>query len=287
MRWQAWTIAARPRTLVCSVVPVAVGSAIAYRDGAFQPAMAIAALAAAVWIQIGTNLANDVFDFEQGADTADRLGPQRAVASGLLDPSSVRWGIALSFALAALAGSYLVIERGAPALAIGAASIASGLGYTWGKRSLGYLGLGEVFVLAFFGVAGVAGTAFVMSGRATSVAFIASVPVGALATVLLAVNNLRDLATDALADKRTLAVRLGRRFAVAEIGALLLAAHASALMIGGAFAWSTLALAPESARVALEARARHGSALNDTLARAARLLLIFGLLFAAAIAWSG
>lgn len=285
----AWVLACRPRTLAAAVVPVAVGSAVAAQAGGFRLDAAIFALLAAMLIQIGTNLANDVFDFEQGADTAERLGPPRAVSSGLLSPGEVRRALVLVFGAATAFGVYLVWLGGWPIFAVGVASVAAGIGYTRGKRSLGYRGLGEVFVFLFFGIVAVAGTEWVEARRLDPLAIWAGVPIGALATALLVVNNLRDRRTDALAEKRTLVVRFGRGFGVAEITVLLAIAHAvpAALVLlelASPAVLATLALLPLSRRIAREAEHQEGRALNATLARTAQLLLLFGLVFAAALA---
>jgi 1,4-dihydroxy-2-naphthoate octaprenyltransferase len=288
---RAWIVAARPKTLACALVPVAVGSAVAFREGAFRWDAAVTALMGAVWIQIGTNVANDVFDFEQGADTPDRLGPPRAVASGLLTAGQARTAMAVAFAAAALAGAYLIALRGAPVLAIGVSSIAAGVAYTRGKRSLGYLGLGDLFVFVFFGLVAVTGTTFVESGGFSWLSAAAAVPVGALATTLIVVNNVRDRVTDERADKRTLVVRFGRSLATKEMVVLLATAHVVPVLLAAArlAGWpvlATLLFVPASARLARDAAIHDGRALNDTLARAARLLLSFGVVFAGGLAAS-
>jgi 1,4-dihydroxy-2-naphthoate octaprenyltransferase len=275
----AWILAARPKTLVAAVAPVAVGSAVAHAAGGFRLDAALAALLGAGLIQIGTNLANDVFDAEKGADGPDRLGPTRVVSSGLLPARAVRAGAALAFALAFAGGIYLTALAGPAVVAIGLASIAAGLAYTAGPFPLGYHGLGDVFVMAFFGFVAVCGTAFVQLGRVPALAAWAAIPVGALATCLLVVNNLRDRETDARAGKRTLAVRLGRRGGIAEYWLLVAAAYAVPIAIGG---WALLPLAtlPLAVPLCLQVARREGRALNDTLAGTARLFLLHSLLFA-------
>lgn len=281
-----WWLAIRPPTLTAALVPVAVGTALAWHDGMFAALPALAALAGALLIQIGTNLANDVADFERGADTATRLGPQRATQSGLLTPDQVRRGSWMAFGGAALAGLYLVAHAGWPIAVLGIASILSGWAYTGGPWPLGYHGLGDVFVFLFFGVAAVAGTYFVQAGHLRAVALAASVPVGALATAILVVNNVRDRDTDAAAGKRTLAVRIGERAARGQYVALLAityAVPAGLVFTGAAGAWVLLTWATVPEAVAL------GRAMLDTtepgtfnvlLRRTARLQLRFGLLFA-------
>ena len=215
-RTATWIAAARPKTLPAAVVPVVVGTACAAASGGAAWAPACAALGGAIAIQIGTNFANDVFDAERGADGPDRVGPTRAVAAGLIAPRAMKHAMIAAFAVAIAFGIYLASIGGWPIVAIGIASIAAGIAYTGGPFPLGYHGLGDVFVLAFFGFVAVCGTAFVELGRVPALAIGAAIPIGALATAILVVNNVRDRASDARAGKRTLAVRFGRRAAVVE-----------------------------------------------------------------------
>jgi 1,4-dihydroxy-2-naphthoate octaprenyltransferase len=285
----AWFWAARPRTLAASVVPVAVGSAVALRDGHFQPLVALAALAGALLLQIGTNLANDYYDFKRGADTEDRLGPPRATQQGWLTPHAVLAGALGCFGAATLVGLYLVSVGGWVILAIGVASIMAGLAYTAGPYPLAYNGLGELFVLVFFGLVAVAGTYFVQAHAVRPLALWAGLPVGLLGVALLAVNNIRDEKTDVAAGKRTLVVRLGRGFGRGEwLGAVVAAALVPVLLVlsGQASAWvlaplASLPLAVEPGRLVFIAE---GAALNRALAGTARLVLVFGLLFAVGLA---
>lgn len=286
---RAWLLAARPATLSAAVVPVAVGTACAHVAGGVRWGAAIAALVGAIAIQVGTNFANDVFDAERGADTADRLGPVRAVQAGLLDARAMRAGMLVAFGIATLAGLYLGSVAGWPIVAIGIASILSGIAYTAGPYPLAYHGLGDVFVMLFFGFVAVCGTAFAQLGHVPDLAWWASVPVGALATAILAVNNLRDRYTDARANKRTLAVILGRAGVEIEYGVALVAAYATPLALHvrgslGPAALLPLTTLPLALRRFGEVRARDGAALNSTLAGTASLLAIFGLLWAAGIA---
>jgi 1,4-dihydroxy-2-naphthoate octaprenyltransferase len=280
---RAWLLAARPATWSAACVPVAVGSACAFAAGGFRAGPALAALFGAICIQVGTNFANDVFDFEKGADTAERLGPTRAVAAGLLSARAMRGGVAAAFALAALAGVYLTAVAGPAVIAIGVASVISGVAYTGGPFPLGYHGLGDLFVLAFFGFVAVCGTAFVEAGRVPAVAWWAALPVGALATAILVVNNLRDREGDARAGKRTLAVRLGRRAAVGEYLVLLAAAYAVPVALGG---WALLSLASLPLALPLGVRVvrDEGRALNASLVGTSRLLLLHGVLLAVGLA---
>ncbi len=207
--YRAWWLAIRPKTLTATIAPVAVGSALAFFTGAFEPLPALAALAGGLLIQIGTNLANDVLDFRRGADTAARLGPTRVVQAGLLTPRAVAWGAAAAFGGAALVGLYLVAVGGWPILVLGLASILSGVLYTAGPYPLAYVGLGDLFVMAFFGIGAVAGTYYVQALELSPAAILLGVAVGAMSVGILTVNNLRDIDTDRAAGKRTLAVRMG------------------------------------------------------------------------------
>ncbi|WP_428267669.1 1,4-dihydroxy-2-naphthoate polyprenyltransferase [Haliangium sp.] len=287
---RAWLLATRPATLSAALVPVAVGTACAVAASGFRAGPALAALAGALLIQIGTNFANDVFDYEQGADTAERLGPVRATQAGLLSAGQMRAGMVVAFALATLAGVYLTWVAGWPVVAIGVASVLSGIAYTGGPYPLGYHGLGDVFVLLFFGFVAVCGTVFVQMGEVPALAWWAAVPVGGLATAILVVNNVRDRHTDRKAGKRTLAVRLGRSAGVAEYVLLLAAAYATpvALVGLGLADWpallplASLPLALAQARVMVSGT--EGPALNRCLARTAQTMLVFGLLFALGLA---
>src|SRR5262249_51411853 len=193
---RTWIAAARLRTLPAAVVPVVVGTACAAASGGMALGPALAALGGALAIQIGTNFANDVFDAERGADGPDRIGPVRAVAAGLITPAAMKRAMIAAFGIATALGVYLIAVAGWPVVAIGVASILSGIAYTGGPWPLGYHGLGDAFVLVFFGFVAVCGTAFVQLDHVPWLAIVAAVPVGALATAILVVNNLRDRATD-------------------------------------------------------------------------------------------
>lgn len=288
---RAWILAARPKTLSAAAVPVLVGSGCAAAVGAFHPGPAVAALAGALLIQIGTNFANDVFDYEKGADTAERLGPIRAVQAGLLTPRQVRAAMAVAFGLAVLCGLYLTLVAGLWIVAIGLLSIASGVAYTAGPFPLGYHGLGDVFVLIFFGFVAVCGTAFAQAGHVPPVAWLASIPVGTLATAILVVNNLRDIQTDRKAGKKTLAVRFGERAAVTEYLVLLAIAYfiPIAMVTSRIGSWSCLlpvATLPQALKLGRHVVSERGRPLNAALGGTAKLLLWFGVLFAVGIALS-
>jgi 1,4-dihydroxy-2-naphthoate octaprenyltransferase len=280
-----WVMAARPKTLTAALVPVLVATGLAYGMGVGRWLPALAALLGAVFIQIGTNLINDYYDFKKGADTHERLGPQRVTQSGLIAPSTVMAGAAVCFGLATAVGLYLVTVGGWPIVAIGVASLLCGYAYTGGPFPLGYHGLGDVFVFIFFGLVAVTGTYYLQAGTVDAAAWWTAVPVGAIGTMLIVVNNLRDVSTDVKAGKRTLAVRFGPGVGKAEYVLLLVASYATPFImfaLGLASAWVFLALlslplaVPPLKRVLKE----QGAALNPALGGTARLQLIYGLLFA-------
>src|SRR5271157_4191215 len=215
-RFQIWWLAIRPRTLPAAAAGVVAGSALALYDRTFRPIPALTALLVALLLQAGSNLANDVFDFERGADSPQRHGPRRATQSGLLTPDQVKGGMWVTFALATLLGLYLAFEAGWVVVVVGLAAIISAITYTGGPFPLGYYGLGDLFVFLFFGLASVAGTYFVQAGRISPAAWWMSLPIGLIIVGILVVNNLRDIDTDRLAGKHTLAVMLGERFAKGE-----------------------------------------------------------------------
>lgn len=289
--WRAWVLGARPKTLPASMSPVIVGTALAFAEGSFVLGPALAALACALLIQIGTNLANDYFDYVRGIDTPDRLGPPRVAASGLIPLSHLRAGIILVFALTAVIGLYLIWRGGWPILLIGVASILSALAYSGGPYPLGSRGLGDLFVFIFFGIAAVVGTYYVQALRFGPLPFIVSLPLGALITDILVVNNYRDMETDRSTGKRTLAVIMGERGTRLEFAFLLALAYAvpAGLWAAGAFSawvllpWLTL---PGGVRLVRALRTLRGRALNKTLADTSQLTLWFSILFAAGIALS-
>lgn len=281
---KAWYLAVRPATLFVGAMPVAVGSAIAFALHSFCLGPSLAALFGALFIQIGTNLANDVFDFEKGADTKERLGPIRVTQAGLLSPSRVRLGMYVCFGMATLFGLYLTYHAGPWVVVIGVLSILSGIAYTGGPYPLGYHGLGDLFVFVFFGFVAVVGTAFVQNCGLSSLAVAASIPVGAIATAVLVVNNLRDESTDVTAGKRTLVVRFGRTFGIAEYFLLLSLAYLTPvfLFVSQRYAWPILfplLSFPLSLPLLRSVFVSKGAELNPVLGKTARLLFVFGSLF--------
>jgi 1,4-dihydroxy-2-naphthoate octaprenyltransferase len=251
-----------------------------------MPLAALAALIGALALQIGANFANDLSDFRRGADTDSRLGPPRATQLGLLTQRQVTAGILVSFALATVAGLYLVYLGGWPIIAIGLASMLAAVTYTGGPWPFGYRGLGEVFVFIFFGVVAVAGTYYVQAGMVSSHVIAASVPVALTVTAILVVNNVRDIDTDRLAGKYTLAVYLGRRLARTEFVVVVAGAYlaAAGLWLLGDFSgwvllsWLSVPVAIVTAGAVL-ART-DGPALNEALRSTSRLHFVFGILLA-------
>lgn len=286
----AWLLAARPKTLPAALAPVLVGTALAFHDNAFALLPALAALMGALLLQIGSNFANDYFDFFKGADTHERLGPLRVTASGLISPGQLRWGMVAVFGLAALDGLYLIQVGGWPILAVGVASILAALLYTGGPFPFGYYGLGDLFVFIFFGLVAVCGTYYVQALSLTWPVIVAAVPPGLLITAILVVNNLRDIETDAKASKRTLAVMLGRPGTRLEYRLLLVLAYSLPLALWLGYGYSLLVLLPWltmplALRLLREILVKvDGPTLNAALAGTARLSLLFSLLLAAGLA---
>ena len=282
---QAWIMAARPKTLPASVAPIVVGIAFAYADGHFQWGPSLAAFLCAMLLQIGSNFANDYFDFFKGADTHERLGPTRATAAGLLTPAAMRLGMIVVFGAAALVGLYLIWVGGWLIFGLGVAALLAAVAYTGGPFPFGYYGLGDLFVFLFFGLVGVGGTYYLQALTVTPAVLVAASAVGLLVTNILVVNNLRDIDTDRRAKKHTLAVILGRRGARIEYTLWLILAYLLLLWLWWGMGrsvwillpWLTLPLALPLLRAIYGAE---GKALNGTLAGSARLSLFFSLLLA-------
>jgi 1,4-dihydroxy-2-naphthoate octaprenyltransferase len=287
-------MAARPRTLPAAIAPVLVGTAAAIERQGELPRVAafIAALIGSIFIQIGTNLANDYSDAKRGADTVDRLGPVRVTAAGLVAPRRVLVATWVAFGVAVVAGIYLATVAGWLIIAVGAASIAAGVLYTGGPRPYGYAGLGELFVFLFFGLVAVNGSYYVQLERLDWLPFALSVSVGFLATAILVVNNIRDIDTDKRAGKRTLAVRIGRRGArllyVALVVGALFVGLGALLTVDDAPWWSPLLLATVWVLLSRSpARAiaicTDGPSLNQALAQTGALLGAFSLALSAGL----
>jgi 1,4-dihydroxy-2-naphthoate octaprenyltransferase len=284
-------MAARPRTLPAAIAPVLVGTAAAIEQAGELPRVLafIAALIGSIFIQIGTNLANDYSDAKRGADTVDRLGPVRVTSAGLVAPRSVLIATWLAFGIAVAAGIYLATVAGWLIIAVGVASIAAGVLYTGGPRPYGYAGLGELFVFLFFGLVAVNGSYYVQLEHLDWLPFGLSVAIGFLSTAILVVNNVRDVDTDRRAGKHTLAVRLGRegarRLYLALIGGAYLVLIVTLAANGGPW-WALLGLisAPLAIRPARAVLTRtDGPALNGALAGTGALLAAFSLALSAGL----
>jgi len=281
-----WLLAARPATLWAAAAPVAVGAGLAWGEGVFRVDAFLVALAAAVLINVGANFANDASDARRGADGPERLGPTRAVASGLISPRAMWTGVAIVFALASAGGLYLTVIAGWPVLAIGVAALAAALAYTGGPCPYGYLGLGEAAVFVFFGLAATVGSRFVHDGTAPAAAWLLAVPVGLMVTAILVANNVRDVDTDRAAGKRTLAVVLGRQGG-RRLYAALVAGTFAALALEAALGavprlclLGLLAAPPAVPVTAAVLRETGGTALNRALRATARLHALLGGLLA-------
>lgn len=280
-----WVLAARPKTLWAAMAPVFMGTAMAAAGGAFHLWAALAALAGAVLIQIGTNYANDYYDYTKGADEGERLGPLRVTQAGLVSPSAMRTATAIVFGAAFMIGIYLVVRGGWPIVVIGLLSILFGILYTAGPYPLGYNGLGEIFVLVFFGPVAVGGTYYVQALTVDWTVLVAGLSPGLFSVAILAVNNLRDIDSDRRANKRTLAARFGRTFGRLEylltvvIGSLiptaLCLAHRASIWVLLTLVVPLIAI-PTFRTVY---STTDGPKLNDVLATTGKLLLLFAVLF--------
>ena len=283
---QRWILAARPKTLTAAIAPVILGWSVASTSGNFHWGAALAALLTSIFIQIGTNLINDVVDFSRGADTAQRTGPVRVTQTGLLSPRQVWAGVFLTFGLAVLAGLYLTWLAGWPVLLIGAASLLAGIGYTAGPFPLAYNGLGDIFVLMFFGYAAVGGTVFVVASSLPPLTWFAATAAGALTVNILIVNNIRDIETDRLAGRKNLPVVFGRNAAEWEFALLLVVAYAVPIILvckQYTSPWVLLPLLtlPHGLKIWGVLRSgRSREALNPVLAQTAQHLMRFCSLFA-------
>ncbi|WP_440007484.1 1,4-dihydroxy-2-naphthoate polyprenyltransferase [Halomicrococcus sp. SG-WS-1] len=298
-RREAWLMAARPHTLPAAAAPVVVGAGLAVHEGVFAPLPALAAFLGAALIQIGTNFANDYYDAVKGVDTDEREGFTRVTQSGLIPANEVRRAMYATFAAAVVVGVYLVAVGGLPILVVGLASVASGVAYAGGPYPLGSHGLGDLFVFVFFGVVAVMGTFYVQAasfvagvpigipdGTVTWTAFLASLPVAAVSTNILVVNNVRDIETDREAGKKTLAVLVGRQASCAEFVALLALSYLVPVFLWTTDAFSPAVLLPlvTLPYAALVSRTvlteTSGDALNPALERTGKLLAAHSALFA-------
>jgi 1,4-dihydroxy-2-naphthoate octaprenyltransferase len=292
-RARIWLLAIRPATLPAAMSGVAVGLGAALAVGApFRPDTALGCLAVALLLQIVANLANDLSDFRKGADTPDRTGPIRVAAAGLVTERQLEVAIGLTIGLAGIVGLWLTAVGGPVLLAVGLLAVVAALAYTGGPWPYGYRALGEVFVFVFFGLVAVVGTAYLQAGRLEPLFVAAAIPVGALTTAILVVNNLRDIPTDAAAGKRTLAVVLGARATTVEYALLLLAAYAVPVWLAvtgrGIAALLPLLTVPLAAQLLRTVRTfAEPRQLNPVLKGTARLALAHGLLLAIGLAIGG
>ncbi len=284
-KYQAWLLASRPKTLPAAVSPVIIGSAVAFAEHSFRFGPALAAFLGALLLQIGANLANDVFDFEKGADQHDRLGPMRVTQAGLLSPIAVKTGMWLVFGLATICGIYMTLVSGWFILLIGVLAILAAIAYTGGPFPYGYKGLGEIFVFIFFGFAAVCGTYYAQTKTISQLAVLSSIPVGLLIVAILVVNNVRDYESDKSANKRTLAVRFGLEWARQEFVSIVILAFVIVVLLSISdiatpwllLTWLSLPLVFSSSSSVLNQR---GKILNKTLAGTGQLTLVFSLLYA-------
>ena len=278
-------LAARPRTLPAAAAPVFLGTAFAVEWGGFHLLSAVLALVGALLIQIGTNFSNDYADFVHGADTADRVGPLRVTQAGLVSPEAMRRATVLVFAAAVAAGAYLIWRGGWPVLAIGVASIVSGILYTAGKKSIGYLGLGDIFVFVFFGPIAVAGTFYVQALTLSWEVVLVGLGPGFLSVCILLANNIRDVEGDRIAGKRTLVVRFGRAVGVRVyelgiVGAAIVPVVLVSLVGDHAGALAASLVAPAALPQIRKLRHEPEPArLNPVLGATARLLLSYSVVF--------
>jgi len=275
----------RPKTLWVTFCPVLLGSMFAFRTGALHLPSAFAALFSGLLIQIGTNLANDYYDFKKGADTDERVGPTRLTQAGLVSPGRMKNGFMVAFFLASVVGSYLIFRGGWPILVIGILAVLSGILYTAGPFALGYIGAADLFVLVFFGPVAVAGTYYVQTLQVSLVPIIAGFGPGLLAVAILTVNNIRDIKTDAKAGKKTLAVRFGKAFAIREYRMCLAAATTIPLFFilndhTHYGLMTTLLILPFSVTSIKKLRTQEGPVLNAVLTKTGQLLLLYTVLFA-------
>ncbi|MGI8762550.1 MAG: 1,4-dihydroxy-2-naphthoate polyprenyltransferase [Ilumatobacteraceae bacterium] len=284
-----WIAGARPRTLPAAVVPVGVGAACAVGVGDIAWWRVGLALVVSLALQVGVNYANDYSDGVRGTDDA-RVGPTRLVASGLASPGSVRLAALVALGVAAVAGAVLAVAVSWWLLTVGAAALSAAWLYTGGPKPYGYLGLGELFVFVFFGLVATTGTTFVAIEHVTGPSVAMGAGVGFLACALLVINNLRDIPTDTMAGKRTLAVRLGDRRTRWFYAALIAAAFGCA---GAAAGWRwevllTLAAMPLAmVPVRTVADGAVGSGLVPVLGATGRLQIAYGLAASVGLALGG
>lgn len=283
-----WFLAIRPKTLWAAFSPVFVGSAMAYGDGYCNITLFLMTLLGATLIQIGTNFANDYYDYIKGADTEERMGPTRATQAGLISPQKMKWAFIITFTFAFFSGLYLAWHGGNVILIIGIISIISGILYTGGPYPLGYNGLGDIFVWVFFGPIAVGATYYLQAMQIRHEHIASGVAIGALATAILVVNNLRDMPTDRKVGKKTLAVRFGKTFTYFEYVFCLGVAFTLPIYL---YLWNLknekifiiLLPIPLALILCKKVFILEGKNLNPILGKTALLLLLYSLFFS--IAW--
>jgi 1,4-dihydroxy-2-naphthoate octaprenyltransferase len=281
----SWLLASRPKTLLAAVVPVMVGSALAISMKKFFLPYSLVALLCSILIQIGTNFTNDLYDYLKGSDTVKRKGPRRVLASGLISVNEMRIAIILVFGLTFLLGLYLVYSVGILILWVGIFSIFAGIIYTAGPFPLAYNGFGDVFVFIFFGIIGTMGTFYLHTHEISILSFIVSIPVGALITNILVVNNFRDIEEDRKANKRTLAVLMGRIFTRWQFILLMILSYLTTILLHFNFSYSLWIFLPFSSLPVSIILIKmlytlKGEELNTTLELSAKFAGFYGLLFA-------
>ena len=288
--FRIWLDATRPKTLPAAAAPVIMGCALAFHDHMFHLPSAFIALITALLIQIATNFANDYYDHKKGADTKERLGPTRATQAGLVSSSAMKSAFILTFSLAFVLGLYLVYRGGWPVLLIGIFSILFGILYTGGPYPLGYNGLGDIFVLIFFGPVAVGGTYYVQTLEINIIILLAGLAPGFISTAILTVNNLRDIHTDAKAGKRTLAVRFGAGFAKVEYimslaFAFLIPLLLSHLTDDNQYSYLVLlVIIPYYKNIMAILNNQKGKALNNVLANTGKVLFLYSIVFS--VSWN-
>ena len=285
---ESWILASRPKTLLAAVVPVMVGSALAVSQNQFIFIYSFIALLCSILIQVGTNFTNDLYDHLKGADSKNRKGPERVLSSGRITSLQMKIAIVLAFGLAFLLGMFLVYSIGIVILVIGILSIMAGLAYTAGPYPLAYNGLGDVFVFVFFGIIGTTGTYYLHLREFTLLSLLISLPVGVLITNILVINNYRDVEEDREANKNTLVVKLGKRFARTQVISSIILSYLILFVLYMQYDFNYWIFLPLSTLPVAYIQIKmlynlDGVQLNKTLELSAKFAALFGLLFSVGI----
>jgi len=283
-----WILASRPKTLPAAISPVILGLALAYHNNQLNILVGSLTLLASILIQIGTNLANDAYDFLSGADNENRMGPKRATNSGLLNPKVVLNKMRLVFLFSIIIGCYLAYIGGWPIVLIGLLAILSGIAYTGGPYPLGYNGLGDIFVFVFFGLIAVPGTYYLQTNTVSYESVLVGILCGSFSTAILVVNNVRDLNTDKKSNKKTIAVILGKKFCEFEYFLMLLLGLSIPVYLNIFLNFKNsmllvLVTIPIAIKLILELHFEVGKKLNSVLERTARLYMIITIILSFAI----